>query len=90
MKQSRRTADAMNRRALNLYKSLGRTPRVVEHRDWGDLRRTYPNEPLLPWKFPAECGTTSGYHRHRRNGEDVCRACADAHTRDVQARKAAA
>lgn len=30
-------------------------------------------------KPPAECGSPSGYERHRRNGEDACEPCRLAH-----------
>lgn len=30
-------------------------------------------------KPPAECGSPSGYGRHRRNGEDACEPCRRAH-----------
>jgi hypothetical protein len=26
----------------------------------------------------ADCGTTAGYHRHIRNGEEACQSCRDA------------
>ena len=38
---------------------------------------------------PAKCGTRSGYNRHRRNGEDACRACKDAEAAARRAYKAA-
>ena len=72
-------AAAMNRRALHLYAELGRTPRVVECRDWGNLARKYPGEPLLPKRWPVECGTTTGHRAHLRAGETPCHGCADAH-----------
>ena len=28
---------------------------------------------------PAECGTESGYSKHRRNGTPICEMCASAH-----------
>lgn len=36
----------------------------------------------------AECGTRSGYSRHRRNGEDACRACKDANAARSRGHKA--
>lgn len=72
-------ARSMNRLALEHYARLGITPRVAEVRDWGDLRRTYPNEKLLPKRMPAECGTASGYYRHRRRDEPACAACKEAY-----------
>lgn len=29
----------------------------------------------------AQCGTDSGYYRHRRNDEDACGPCLEAHTK---------
>ena len=72
-------ARRMNAAALAAYEQLGRTPLVVDVRDWGDLWRTMPNEPLLPRRDPAECGTPGGYARHLRAGEKACVACLDAH-----------
>lgn len=34
----------------------------------------------------AECGTDSGYFRHRRYDEDICGDCREAHSRDEAAR----
>lgn len=30
-------------------------------------------------KMPAQCGTDSGYNRHKRQGTRPCTACCDAH-----------
>jgi len=40
-------------------------------------------------KPPAECGTTAGYARHRRNGEQPCAACRQAYNRYQNDYKAA-
>ena len=37
----------------------------------------------------AECGTDSGYYRHRADGEDACPACKAAHTAAQTTRAAA-
>ncbi|MEU3096583.1 WhiB family transcriptional regulator [Streptomyces sp. NPDC006967] len=34
---------------------------------------------------PAQCGTPSGYQRHRNRGETACRPCKDANNRAKQA-----
>lgn len=86
--QRRSAADGMNRRAMRLFAALGRTPAVVDYRDWGDLRRTLPGETLLPRRLPAECGTEAGHSRHWRAGEPVCAACRRAHTEHVREWKA--
>lgn len=75
----RRLAEAQNRRAMQLFAELGRTPRVAPIRDWGDLRCKIPGEVLLPKRFEAECGTESGYKRHRQSGERPCASCIEAH-----------
>ncbi|MFI1183375.1 WhiB family transcriptional regulator [Streptomyces sp. NPDC020799] len=36
--------------------------------------------PAKPKREPAKCGTRRGYQRHRRNGEDACRACRSANS----------
>lgn len=72
-------ANRMNKQALKLYARLGRTPRCADIRDWGPLDRTLPNEQLLPKQWPAECGTESGWKRHRVAGEQPCAACLEAH-----------
>lgn len=38
---------------------------------------------------PAVCGTTSGYKKHRRNGEEACDPCKVGHAADARARHAA-
>lgn len=38
---------------------------------------------------PAVCGTTSGYKKHRRNGEEACDPCKLGHAADARARHAA-
>jgi hypothetical protein len=73
----------MNRRAMQLFAALGRTPTVVDYRDWGDLRRTLPGETLLPKRSDAECGTDSGYRAHIRTSEPACAACKAAHAQHV-------
>ena len=40
-------------------------------------------------KGSAVCGTNGGYHQHRRNGQDACRQCKDAHSAYLKALKAA-
>lgn len=77
--KNRREAERMNRLALQLFEALGRNVNCVPVRDWGDLRRTYPGEVLLPKRFPVECGTESGYTAHRRKGEEPCGRCKSAH-----------
>lgn len=74
----------MNRVALRLFADLGRNVNCAPLRDWGDLRRTYPGEVLLPKRFPVECGTESGYTTHRRKGEEPCNRCKSAHVAAVQ------
>lgn len=39
---------------------------------------------------PAACGTDAGYQRHRRDGEQPCDECREAHTRAEAGRRAAA
>ena len=85
----RRLADMQNRRAMELFAELGRTPKVVEVRDWGDLRFKRPGEVLLPKQFEVECGTESGFKRHHRNGEKACEACKRAHSLAQSIRKSA-
>ena len=84
--KNRREAERMNRVALRLFADLGRSVNCAPLRDWGDLRRTYPNERLMPKQFDVECGTDSGYYLHRKNGSQPCLACRQAHNLSTQRR----
>lgn len=77
--RQRALAHRMNRRALDLYAELGQTPRCVDVRDWGDLWRKTPGEPLLPVRELEPCGTTAAYNRHLRRDETPCGLCKEAH-----------
>ena len=67
----------MNTRALELFAAIGRpNVTVVPYRDWGNLRHTRPGEWLMD-----DCGTTAGHTQHRRNGTDICAACAEQQAR---------
>jgi WhiB family redox-sensing transcriptional regulator len=51
---------------------------------WGGMtpreRREAATTPFVPLRpSTAVCGTTGGYRRHRRLGEDPCQRCRDAH-----------
>ena len=83
----RRLAEAQNRRAMQLFAELGRTPKVAPIRDWGDLRRKQPGEMLLPKRFPVECGTESGYKAHLRADEVPCMSCRRAHAATMKIRE---
>lgn len=67
---------------------------------WGGLTLTERSEiaktnaPATPKKKrryttanPAECGTRSGYAKHRRNGEQACPACLHAESHRVRDRR---
>ena len=74
----------MNTKALELFAELGRPDvTVAPYRDWGNLRTTRPDEPLI-----GHCGTSAGHTKHRRNGTPICAACADAQARHAAQYKA--
>jgi len=47
---------------------------------WGGLAVRERRALRTTERPPAECGTDSGYYRHRRRNEDACDACKAAHT----------
>ena len=75
----RREAERMNQAAAALYVARGLpVPVCAPLREWGNLHRTVAGERLLPMAWPAECGTVSGYTKHRREHTQACDACKEA------------
>lgn len=66
------------RRAVLRRKALDR--KLARQRElYAAAKGIAPNPPRRTLK---PCGTNGAYHRHRRNGQEPCEPCLDAHVRN--------